>query len=62
MYRTYSSAEAAVVEVLRPRSSGQAQDTHVVRQSKEPVPDYERMRKAVQGEADSGKDTSKDGK
>ena len=61
MYRLYSSADAAVVEVLRPRSSGQAQDTHVVRQSKEPVPDYERMRKAIQGDGSVGKDSSKDG-
>ncbi len=51
MYTTLSSADAAVLEVLRPRSSGRALDAHVVRQVKEPVPDYERMRKAIQGDS-----------
>lgn len=61
MYRTYSSAEAAVIEVLRPRSSGLVQDSHVVRQNKEPSPDYERMRKAVQGEKPTTTDAGQDG-
>lgn len=43
-------AEGAVLEALRPRTSGRALDAHVILGQREPTPDYERMRRAVAGE------------
>lgn len=42
-------AYGSVQEALRPRRSGVANDTHTMRQSREPADDYEKMRLVVQG-------------
>lgn len=42
-------AEGSLLEALRPRRSGRAVDGHVFASRKEPVADYEKMRRAVHG-------------
>ena len=39
----------AVLDALRPRTSGRAVNAHVIKASKEPLPDYEKMLITVQG-------------
>ena len=46
----WAIAQGAIIEALRPKTSGQSVDAHVVRTQKEPTPDYEKMRRAVNGE------------
>lgn len=55
-------AHGAVVEALRPRSSGQSVNVHIVRPQKEPTPDYERMRRAVHGAEGQNASDAKEGK
>lgn len=43
------SAMAGVLEATRPRHSGPAQNAHTIRPAKEPRPDYQRMREAIEG-------------
>lgn len=48
----WSIAQGAVVEALRPKTSGPAVDAHVVRPQAEIRPDYEKMTKQIFGETD----------
>lgn len=42
-------AMAGVQEATRPRHSGPTHNAHIIRPSREPRPDYQRMREAVEG-------------
>ena len=46
-------ATAAVEEAMKPKHSGTTVNTHVVRPPKEPRPDYEKMREAIEGSGQS---------
>ena len=48
----WSIAQGAVVEALRPKTSGPAVDAHVVRPQTEIRPDYVKMSKQIFGETD----------
>ena len=54
----WSIAQGAVVEAMRPKTSGHAIDAHVVMTQVEIRPDYEKMRRQIFGDTDL-KDTTK---
>lgn len=49
MHTSMLFAEGAIREALRPRNSGRVVDAHVISMRREPTPDYDKMRRAVQG-------------
>lgn len=54
-------AEGAVIEALRPRSSGRVVNVHVISMRREPTPDYDKMRRAVQGVETDDRSSSQEG-